>query len=191
MCGTGGRVFLVGCTMFVASCASAPWERTDELTARLRCGMSEVEAIAEAQKLGRVRAYRQAPSYAEAELVIVKGTTQIVLDLENDRVRNYQVNWASGFMKRPRALKRDLCSAKLYVELHVLGDASAAGSAVFLDGKRVGALSGLGSLTLDVPLGEHQLRIDTPGNRSWSTDLRYDETSSGYDVLQVGRSTAQ
>ena len=176
-------LFLLALALVASSCASGPWRRTDDFVSHLRCRMSEHEVIAEASRFTKVRITRSARR--NPELVVIKDQTQIVLGLEAGEVRDYQVNWVSSFMKRTHGLKRDLCSDRLFVELHILAPTSAAGSAVLLDTVLVGELSGLGALTLDVPLGKHHLTVENAGVGSWSTELHYDESSSGYDRVSV------
>jgi hypothetical protein len=145
--------------------------------------MSEHEVLAEASRYSKARVTRAARS--EPELVVIKGQTQIALGLEDGEIRDYQVNWVSSFMKRTYGLKKDLCSDRLLVELHILAPSSAGGSTVLLDTENVGELSALGTLTLDVPLGKHHLTVEKAGIGVWSTELRYDESSSGYDRVSV------
>ena len=186
---TGQRSLLIALALVVASCASGPWSRTDDFVSRLRCGMSESDVLAEAGRYSKVRVTRAARS--DPELVVSKGQTQIVLGLEAGRIHDYQVSWVSSFMKRAHGLKRDLCSNEDFVELHILGPSSAAGSEVLLDTERMGELSALGTITLNVPLGKHRLRVEKAGVGSWSTELRYDESSSGYDRVLVEFSGAE
>jgi hypothetical protein len=113
------------------------------------------------------------------------GDTLIHLELENDRLRSYQVSWTSGFTKQSSKLKTDLCSGEKLVEVYIVNGYRHAGAAVLLDGEKVGELSKQGTFILDVPLGRHSLTIELPDSRSWSTELRYDESSSGYDRLPI------
>lgn len=175
--------FLLMLAVVIASCASGPWKRAPDFLSRLRCGMSEAETEGEARRYSKVRITRAATS--DPELVVIKGQTYITLGLEAGRIRDYQVSWVSGFMERTYELKRDLCSNELLVELHILGPSSAAGSTVLLDGEEVGKLSAIGTLTIDVPLGKHYLRVEKTRVGSWSTELSYDESSSGYDRLPI------
>lgn len=91
----------------VTSCTTGPWNRADDLVSHLRCGMSESDVRAEARRFNKVRITRSARS--DRELVVIRGQTHIVLDLEAGRIQDYQINWISGFMKR------------LFVEVHIAG----------------------------------------------------------------------
>lgn len=121
-------------------------------------------------------------------LVAWKGNTQILLWLNAGGLTAYQVTWTYPLTHFESGLKTDLCSGVKYVELNVVGDSVLTGAAVWLDGERVGELSGAGTFTLDVPLGIHELRVEEALGGSWRTELRYDESSSGHDRVSIPES---
>lgn len=145
--------------------------------------MTEAQIAEQVRRFPPLRLHR--PDGKEQLLVAQTGDTLIHLELENDRLRSYQLSWTSGFTRQSYALKTDVCSAQQLVELHVLGDPKDHRARVLLDGEKVGELSKQGTFILDVPLGRHSLTIELPDSRSWSTELRYDESSSGYDRLPI------
>lgn len=118
-------------------------------------------------------------------MVAQKGDTLVHMELEGLHLKRYQVSWTSGFTKQSHDLKTALCSGEKLVELHVLGDSAQAGAVVLLDGDRVGELSSTGVDILDVPIGTHTLEVKKAALGSWSTELSYDETSSGYHRLLI------
>lgn len=145
--------------------------------------MTEAQIAEQARGFPSLRLHR--PDGKEQLLVAQKGDTMIHLGFEDVRLRSYQVSWTSGFTKQSYALKTDVCAGQKLVELHVLGDPQDFGARVLLDGEQVGELSRQGTEILDVPLGRHRLTIEPGGSRSWSTELRYDESSAGYDRLPI------
>lgn len=122
----------------------------------------------------------------EPELLVAwKGNTQILLWLGTGGLTAYQITWTYPLTNFDSRLKTDLCSGARYVELNLVGDSALAGAAVWLDGERVGELTSSGNFTWDVPLGAHQFRVEKPDGGSWSTELRYDESSAGHDRLPI------
>lgn len=166
-----------------SSCSTGPWRRADDFVARLRCGMTEVEVAAEAKRYRHLGL--RSSDDPDGELVAKKGQTLIAIDLESGEVQSHQVNWVSGFMRRTYRLKEDLCSGLNLVELHLVGPSADAGAAVLLDGIEVTQLSSFGTASLDVPLGEHRVSVETPDERLWTKELTYDDTSPGYDRLVI------
>jgi hypothetical protein len=113
------------------------------------------------------------------------------LELEGPHLKTYQVSWTSGFTKQSYHLKTDLCSGQKLVQLHIIGDHAHAGAIVLLNGQPVGELSRTGIKVLDVPIGTHTLEVKKAGLSSWSTELRYDDASSGYDRLPIPKGALQ
>jgi hypothetical protein len=122
----------------------------------------------------------------EPELLVAwKGNTQLPLWFVADGLVAYQVAWTYPLTNLESQLKTDLCSGAKYVDLNLVGDSELAGAAVWLNGKRLGEFSRSGTFTWDVPLGVHELRIETASGGSWSTELRYDESSSGHHRIPI------
>lgn len=145
--------------------------------------MTEDDIAATARQFPSLSIHRP-ESYPEL-LVAQKGDTLILLGLREARLETHQVTWISGLTKRSSLLKHNLCSGAKYVELHLVGSSDLAGASVWLDGQFVGQLADFGDLDRDVQLGRHQLRVQKSGIGSWSTELHYDESSSGYDRLPI------
>ena len=144
--------------------------------------MSEAELRAYSESYPRL----QIRNPEEPELLIAwKGNTQIELWLGADGLTAYQVTWTYPLTNFDSQLKTDLCSGARYVDLDLVGDPELAGAGVWLDGERVGELSRSGNFSFDVPIGGHELRIESPGGGSWSTKLRYDESSSGHHRVPI------
>lgn len=176
--------------MLVLSCLSPPWVGSArpwvgavDFTEGLRCDMTEGEIAEHARSFSRLQLH--STDERDEVLVAQKGDTLIRLELEGPHLKRYQVSWTSGFTKQSHDLKTDLCSGEKLVELHVLGHSAQAGAVVLLDGQRVGELSSTGVDILDVPIGTHTLEVKEAALGSWSTELIYDEASSGYDRLPL------
>jgi hypothetical protein len=122
----------------------------------------------------------------EPELLIAwKGNTRILLWFGRGGLTAYQITWTYPITNFDSRLKTDLCSGARYVDLNLVGESELAGAAVWLDGERLGELSRSGTFTWEVPLGVHELRIEIAGGGSWSTELRYDDSSSGHHRVPV------
>lgn len=186
-----GRQVLAGLApLLFSSCLSPPWVGSFrpwsgalEFVEGLRCEMTADEIAAHARSFPPLLLHR--PDERDDLLVAAKGDTLVHLELEGSRLKTYQVSWTSGFTKQSHRLKTDLCSGAKLVELHIIGDSAQAGAIVLLDGQPVGELASIGIEVLDVPIGTHTLELRKPGLGSWSTELRYEEGSSGYDRLPV------
>lgn len=170
--------------LVLLSCLRGVPHRINHLTDGLRCGMSEAQVRELARELGDLEVHR--PEDARDRLVAKTNGTSIVVELSAGSVEKYQVSWPKGFMKRVYELKRDVCDQELLVELHVVGRSlPAVAATVTLDGRQVGELTNVGSLTFDVPLGKHELAVLWPNGDAWTEVLGYDENSGGYDTVVV------
>ena len=177
-------------TLLVLSCLSPPWVGSArpwvgavEFTEGLRCDMAAPEIAEHASSFPKLQLHR--PEGRKDLLVAQKGDTMVRLDLEGLSLKRYQISWTSGLTKQSYHLKTDLCSGQKLVELHIIGDSEDSGAVVILDGHPVGELSTTGIEVLDVPIGTHTLEVRKADLGSWSTELRYNEKSSGYHRLPV------
>jgi len=147
--------------------------------------MTIAEVAEHARSFPQLRLHR--PGRREELLVAQKGDTLVHMELEEARLKRYQVSWTSGFTTQSCNLKADLCSGEPLVQLAIVGSAEQAGAAVLLDGRAVGELSSEGNRSLDVPLGSHVLTLEKVGWGTWSTELHYNSSSPGCDRLPVPR----
>lgn len=165
------------------ACDGAPHRDGATLTGKLACGMSELELRKLAAANENVRLTVPSDS---GNLSLRIGTTVILLELRNGALATYQLSWTEGFMKRRHALKRDICRDVPLVEVHVIGGCiPSQPGRVLLDGRVVGSLVRAGAISLDVPLGDHDLRIDWPNGATWTAQLHYGPASDGYDRVDV------
>lgn len=160
-----------------------PWSGSVAFKAGLQCGMAEAEIAAIAQRFRRLQIHR--PDSSPDRLIAQRGDTLIILGLKAARLETYQVTWTSGFTKQSSQLKHNVCSGVKYVEMHLLASSDLAGATIWLDGERIGEISRTGGFTEDIPIGIRALRVEKAGVGSWSTELRYDKSSSGYDRISV------
>lgn len=175
--------------LLLVSCLSPPWVGTarpwagaDDFTGGLRCDMTEAEITEHARSFPHLLLHH--PDGNRELLVGRKGDTLIHLELDGGNLETYQVSWTSGLTKQSHELKTDLCSGQKLVELHVIGGSEHAGTAVLLDGERIGELPSHGTASFDIPLGVHTLALDRRGS-VWTAELRYDLSSAGYDRLPI------
>lgn len=192
----GGRLALLLVVAAQLSCLGPPfigsfrpWSGSATFVESLRCNMTKAEIEATAQRFPPLEIY--SPDSHPDRLTARKGDTLILLGLKELLLKTYQVSWTSGFTKQSFHLKHDLCSGLRYVELHLVGTADLAGASVWLDGELVGQLSAFGNFDRDVQLGSHHLKVQKAGSGSWSTELRYDESSSGYDRVPISQEDLQ
>lgn len=176
--------------LLAVSCLSPPWVGSArpssgavEFTHGLRCDMTIAEIADHARSFSKLRLHR--PEGREDLLVAQKDDTLVLLDFEGPNLKRHQISWTSGLTKQSYHLKTDLCSGQKLVELHVIGGREDSGAVVMLDGRPAGELSSTGIQVLDVPIGTHTLEVKKAGMGSWSTQLHYDENSSGYDRLSI------
>lgn len=160
-----------------------PWSGSAVFVKSLRCKMTEAEIEATAQRFPPLEVRRS--NLYPGDLTVQKGDTLIFLGLRDSRLETYRISWVSGFTKRSSRLKYNLCSGDKYVEVHLVGSSDLAGAKVWMNGEVIGQLSVFGTFGLDVQLGSHKLRVEKAGGGSWSTELRYDESSSGYDRVPI------
>lgn len=162
------------------------WSGTDVFVSDLRCGMSEAEIRTVVDSYPGLQ-LRRASNRAFGELVAAKSGTMIWLDLDS-RQRLYGVfsSWTNGYASAAYALKRDLCTGLRSVHVRMGGPDDLAGADIYLDNRRVAALSpSLAVADMEVPLGSHQVRVEKCGYTPWVTQLRYAEDSNGYVPIDV------
>lgn len=165
--------------------SARPWANADDFIGGLHCDMTQEEIAEHARSFSRLQLHH--PDERQDLLVGRKGDTLIDLEIDRGRLQTYQVSWTSGFTKQTVELKTDLCSGQELVELHIIGGSEHAGTAVLLDGVRIGELPSHGTASFDVPLGAHTLALHR-GNSIWTAELRYNRSSSGYDRLPIPES---
>lgn len=166
---------------FVGS--SRPWSGSAAFVGNLRCNMTQKEIVSIAQQFPKLRIHQ--PDSSPDLFVARRGDTLVFLGLRASLLETYQISWTSGFTKQSSQLKHDLCSGTRYVELHLIASSNIAGASIWLDGKRVGEVSKAGGFSRDIPLGLHELRVEQSGVGSWTTELHYHGSSSGYDRLPI------
>lgn len=166
-----------------ACCAAKPWRGVDEFVAGLRCGMSEPQLQAYTREFRDVR-IKKGERVLGPTLVAQRQNTLIFLWLQSDQLKSYQVTWSYPVTNQAWELKRNLCSGQQFVDLHLVGSSRFAGAEVLLDEEVVGELSSAGTISLDVPLGSHQVVVKSHLG-TWSADLTYDLGSSGYDRREL------
>ena len=160
-----------------------PWTGAKDFTSGLRCQMTEADIKLFAKTFPRLSLHQ--PDGWKGRLVGQKGDTMIVLELEAERLlTRYQVSWTSGLTRQSFELKNDLCSGQQLVTVAVVGSPRLAGAALLLNGEPAAMLSSQGTALFDVLLGEHTLVVRHE-DAEWSTLLRYDTSSSGWDRLPV------
>lgn len=176
---------LVAASLLLCNCAilhDRPWHGTDEFVGELRCGMKEADIAAHVAKH---RAATFAPTNDPDKFVAQKGNTLISLWLEDGGLRAHKVTWSRPIAKHRSHLKHDLCSGELFVELHLIGSPELKGAVVALDGVPQGRLSRSGTLSLDVPLGDHEVSVERAGDKRLSFDVSYTPTSPGHHQIKV------
>lgn len=160
-----------------------PWARAEKFVEELQCGMSDQELSTHLRSFPSLKLHR--PPGHDGLAVASRGDTSITLWFDQSGLRAARVAWTDGFTSTAHRHKHDLCSGLELVELNIVGSSKHGGATVLLDNVPLGALSRSGGFTTDVPLGLHELRLNKEGVGTWSTKLRYEETSSGYDRLSI------
>lgn len=175
-------LLLAGVTL---SCAStAPSQRVEKFIAGLECGlaMDSVGALAMGVKGLSVHDVDEGPS--RPSLVVSRRSTLARLWFDDSGLLAHRVTWSYPITNFGSRLKVNLCTGERFVELSLVGPSSFAGSPVEIDGRHAGVLSNAGTMTVDVPLGQHRVEVFTPPG-SWTAELRYASTVSGYDRLEI------
>lgn len=184
------RVVLLVPFAAVLSCLSppwvgsgSPWPGAEKFTRELRCGMSREDVSTQLRSFPSLDLHF--PAGHEGLAVARHNDTSITLWFDEAGLRATRTAWTNGLTSTGYRHKHDLCSDLKLVELHLVGSRKDAGAAVLLDSMFLGVLSPSGDLTVDVPLGPHELRLDKEGAAAWSTKVLYEETSPGYDRLPI------
>lgn len=164
-------------------CAAKPWGRADEFASGLRCGMSGAQLHAYIREFRDLQV-KKGERISGPTFVAQKRNTLILLWLRNDRLESYQVTWSYPLTNQAWGLKQSLCSDQQFVDLRLVGSSRLAGAEVLLDEKVVGQMSSVGTISLDVPLGTHQVAVRSYLGK-WSTNVTYDRGISGYDRQEV------
>jgi hypothetical protein len=196
---------------FLVSCATPSGRSPASLrfADRLECGMTmeEVKALAhrrfwpaerwsdprnrgESEASNIVHGFKAECDAAEF-LFVGRPNTGCLLLFENGGLKAYQFSWGVSMKGWESSPFHDVCSGEKYVLFGIHGvhgrDEVLAGAGVWLNGEFLRQLSKSGSLYpgVHIPLGTHHLCIEKPGLISWSTELHYDESSSGFQRITI------
>ena len=163
------------------------WREEDRFTRELRCGMSVDEVRAHARSLHASQFYDDARvSVLDGTHTVAEGSSRVYLSFGMGGLRWFRTAEQVGFTGMRAGLKHDLCSGGKFVSLVIDGNPQWGNAAVTVDGAVIGKLTGgqLAFLEADVPLGEHELLIQTPPY-SYRQRLSFDERSDGVDRIHL------
>jgi len=177
---------IVGLSVIAVSfgCFSGrPWRRADDFVEGLKCDMSLSEVS------DRLAEFRGLQLYGRDDgaglYVAYKGHTSVKLWFEGDHLKSHQTTWTYFVTNIDSSPRVDLCTGAqtVSVEFHTSG--ALAGAVIWVDDVRAGELSEREYDAIDIPLGTHELRIEMAGSVIWSKSVHYDESSSGWERVNL------
>lgn len=175
--------------LLVLSCnfiTGESWERADEFVAQLRCGLSLQEVVELAEQYRSIKVLEHdEPGWAN-HLVRRKNTT-ISLFVGREGLELVSRSDVTGMQRVRVTPRRNLCTGEATIELSIIAPKSFEGAGVFLDGDKLGAIPPSLLTTIRVPLGEHEVGVQSPGGASAVIRLQLDEQSAGLQRWEIGQ----
>ncbi len=171
-------------TLSSNGCAHQRWAiRTLGL---LECGMTleEIEAIASRSSVGRGH-----PALGDNR--IERGSTDVWLSMPDGRLESAIVLQIGGYLGLSYRLspRRNYCTGAETFELHVILPPELLGSSILVDGEEARFSSvekGPDDRIVLIPVGDHELRIETPGYQPITFRLHYESGVMAEPRLFVG-----
>jgi hypothetical protein len=163
------------------------WREEDRFIRELRCGMSIDDVRARARSLHASQFYDDARvPVLNGTHTVAEGSSRVYLSFSTGGLRWFRTAEQVGFTGMRAGLKYDLCSGGKFVSLVIDGNPQWGRATVTVDGAAIGTLSGgqLAFLEADVPLGEHELLIQTPPY-VYRQRLSFDDRSDGVDRIHL------
>lgn len=181
-CRAGGVLMLA--TLLLLSCPGAD---LDDLTRRLRCGMS----VDEVRSLARVSG---AQFYADPRIPVLYGThrtargrARVYLGFDRDRLTWFRDGEQRGLTGMLVGVKHDLCTGRMFGSLVISAKDRWERAAILLDGRPIATLPPAPNvfLEIDVPAGNHRLVIAKPRSQSFTQEISIGEDADGVVRVDV------
>lgn len=154
----------------------------DELTERLRCGMSveDVRSLARnAGAAGLIEDSRVPVLYGTHQTS--RGRARVYFGFEHGRLIWFRNGERRGLTGLVTGLKHDLCTGRRFGSLILSARPRWAGAAVLVDGQRIADLPPGPNvfLEIDVPAGKHKLSIARQGFEPFTQEIAFDGENAG------------
>ena len=170
---------LVLAALILSSCRGA---NLDDLTRRLRCGMSvgEVRLMVLASGADELHAYPGIPVLYGTQRT-GRGRARLYLGFDRDRLAWFRDGQLRGWTGMHVGMKHDLCSGRLLGSLVLSANTRWERATVLMDGQQIAMLPPAPNvfLEIDVPAGQHSLLITKPHAQSFSQEVSTDEDTGG------------
>jgi len=168
----------------VAGCASSGEVWSRHLVGKLKCGMTIGEVSDLVQPTRSVVPYKHAWL---GDLMIEKGRSTVWISMgprgvDAFRIATDEILPLKSVRLSPRT---NLCTGESTLMLEILTKREFIGASVLLDGKQTAEIDGLMFARLEIPLGEHEIRIEKEGLVPFVRHLSYSGTDRGDQRLDL------